>query len=157
LDKRAAALALNIFRTMGDGADQLLAGLAEEMEAMLEKILPNGNRRGLALPGLSVAQIEVQDALGKSRPLEHLSTGTQDAVVLAAKLALALKSRQSPGLLVLDEPFLAMDTVRESRALQLLQDFQSKHHWQVILLSKHVHLKDEVRRLFPDAVFVNLI
>ncbi len=157
LDKRAAALALSIFRTMGDGADQLLAGLAGEMETMLKNILPNGNERGLALPGLSVAQIEVQDALGKSRPLEHLSTGTRDAVVLAAKLALALKSRQSPGVLVLDEPFLAMDAARESRALQWVLDFQSRHQWQVILLSKQVQLKDAAMQLFPKAVLVNLV
>jgi AAA domain len=153
-DKQAAAMVLDIFKNMGDGSDQLLLGLAQEMEQMLGRILPGS--RGLALQGLGGGQLHVQDAGGGHRPLENLSTGTRDAVVLAAKLALALKSRIGAGILVLDEPFLAMDEPRESQSLALLQDFHTTHGWQIILLSKQVHLKEKVQGLMRNAKILNL-
>ncbi|GEM_PF-3355426 len=175
LDKRAAALALEIFRSIGDGTDLLWSGLGQEMETMLGHILPGS--RGLTLQGLGTGQLQVQDAAGMVRPLENLSTGTKDAVVLAAKLALALKSRSArsqvesgriesgrrtesgstpSGILVLDEPFLAMDQERETRALELLRNFQDRHGWQIILLTKEIPLRDKVLRLFLNPLVVDL-
>lgn len=154
LDKRAAAMALEIFRGIGDGTDLLWTGLGQEMEAMLGHILPGS--RNLTLQGLGGGQIQVQDASGSVRILENLSTGTKDAVVLAARLALALKSRAEAGILVLDDPFLAMDAERETRALELLRTFQDRHGWQIILLTKEIPLRDKVLRLFTDPLVVDL-
>jgi ABC-type Mn2+/Zn2+ transport system ATPase subunit len=154
LDKRAAALALDIFREIGDGADLMLAGLSREMETMLGNILPAG--RTVSLTGLEDRHIQVKDAGGGNRALDHLSTGTKHAMVLAAKLAMALKHRQGPGILVLDEPFLAMDDGRETRALELLRDFHDRHGWQIILMTKEVHLKDKVLKLFTDPRVLDL-
>lgn len=154
LDKRAAALALEIFREIGDGADLMLAGLSHEMETMLGNILPAG--RTVSLLGLEDRHIQVMDAGGGNRALDHLSTGTKHAMVLAAKLAMALKHRQGPGILVLDEPFLTMDDGRETRALELLRDFHDRHGWQIILMTKEVHLKDKVLKLFKDPRILDL-
>lgn len=154
LDKQAAALALEIFRDIGDGADLLLAGLSREMEAMLGNILPAG--RAVSLLGLEDRLIQVKDAGGGTRSLDNLSTGTKHAMVLAAKLAMALKHRQGPGILVLDEPFLAMDDERETRALELLRDFHTRHGWQIILMTKETGLKDKVLKLFAAPRLVDL-
>lgn len=122
---------------------------------MLRHILPDG--RAVALLGLDQKQIQVDDAAGGRRALDNLSSGTQDAVVLAAKLALALKTRgEGKGLLVLDDPFLAMDRQREERALRMLQDFHLRHGWQIILLTKDAHLRDGMVRLFPDCRAIEL-
>ncbi|HKP98383.1 MAG TPA: hypothetical protein VJ385_21815, partial [Fibrobacteria bacterium] len=154
MDKQAAALALDIFKEIGDGADLLLAGLSREMEAMLGNILPAG--RAVSLLGLEEKQIQVQDAGGGTRSLDHLSTGTKHAMVLAAKLAMALKHRQGPGILVLDEPFLAMDGERETRALELLRDFHARHGWQIILMTKEAGLRDKVLGMFTAPRLVDL-
>ena len=145
-DKKAAALVLEIFQEIGAGADLLLAGLAREMETMLALILPAG--RAVSLSGLDDKQIQVEDAGGGKRSLDQLSTGTKHAMVLAAKLAMALKHRQGPGILVLDEPFLAMDGERETKALELLRDFHERHGWQIILLTKEAALKAKAEGIF---------
>lgn len=146
LDRQAAGVAAEIFREIGEGADLLLKGLAGELQSMLSHILPGD--RTVAMLGLDQKQILVQDAAGEARALDNLSSGTQDAVVLAAKLALALKTRPDPGVLVLDDPFQAMDRFREERALAMLQDFHLRHGWQIILLTKDAHLRDGMARIF---------
>ncbi len=160
LDKQAAALARDIFRDIGDGADLMLQSLAGDMEAILANILPGSlnpvKGRMVSLAGLEDRLIQVEDAAGGVRSLDHLSTGTRHAMVLAAKLALARKHRNGPGLLVLDEPFLAMDDERESRALELLRDFHDHNGWQIILLTKEIRLVEKVRKLFPEPRIIDL-
>lgn len=153
-DKRAAALALSIFKEIGEGTDLLLAGLSREIGTMLARILPG--ERAVALAGLDEGRILAGDAAGTSRALPNLSTGTQHALVLAAKLALARKHREGRGLLVLDEPFTAMDEARETRALEMLKEFHLRHGWQIILLTKEIRLKDKMSALFDDARLIEL-
>jgi DNA repair exonuclease SbcCD ATPase subunit len=153
-DKRAAALALSIFKEIGEGTDLLLAGLSREIGSMLARILPGD--RAVALAGLDEGRILAGDAAGASRALPNLSTGTQHALVLAAKLALARKHREGSGLLVLDEPFTAMDEARETRALEMLREFHLRHGWQIILLTKEVRLKDKMIALFGDTRLIEL-
>ena len=154
LDKQAAAMARDIFREIGDGADLMLQGLSGDIQEMLGSILPKG--RSVSLSGLEDRQIQVQDREGGLRSLDHLSTGTRHAMVLAAKLALARKHRKGPGILVLDEPFLAMDEERVGRALELLRDFHSRNGWQIILLTKEAQLLEKTKALFPDARVLDL-
>ncbi|MEO6095752.1 MAG: AAA family ATPase [Fibrobacteria bacterium] len=154
MDKLAAALARDIFREIGDGADLMLQGLAADMQTMLGNILPKG--RSVSMTGLEDRQIQVQDADGGLRSLDHLSTGTRHAMVLAAKLALAKKHRAGPGVLVLDEPFLAMDGERVTRALELLRDFHDHNGWQIILLTKETDLVEKMRTLFRDLCVIDL-
>jgi len=154
LDKRAAALALSIFQEIGTGADMLLAGLSGEIGNMLARILPG--ERAVALAGLEEDRIRAGDAAGTARALPNLSTGTQHALVLAAKLAMARKHREGPGLFVLDEPFLAMDEARETRALEMLREFHLRHGWQFILLTKEARLRDKMGSLFADVRIIEL-
>lgn len=154
LDKQAAAMARDIFREIGDGADLMLQGLSGDIQEMLGSILPKG--RTVSLSGLEDRQIQVQDDAGGVRSLDHLSTGTRHAMVLAAKLALARKHRKGPGILVLDEPFLAMDEERVGRALELLRDFHARNGWQIILLTKEPQLLEKTKALFPDARILDL-
>ncbi len=154
LDKRAAALALEIFRSIGYGADQVLAGLSGEMEAMLANILPAG--RTVSLQGLEDRQIQVMDAGGGMRSLDQLSTGTRHAMVLAAKLAMARKHRPGPGLLVLDDPFLAMDDERETKAMEMLREFHVRHGWQIVLLTKSPPLAVKAEGIFPGLRRIDL-
>lgn len=153
-DKRAAGLALSIFKEIGASTDAMLTGLSEEIASLLGRILPQ--ERDVFMTGFEEGRIRAGDAGGEPRPLSLLSTGTQQALALAAKLALARKHRDGSGLLVLDEPFSALDAERTGRALDMVRDFRLRHGWQIILLTKEASLRDGMLARFPDAVVIEL-
>ncbi len=170
MDKQAAQMAKEIFMTLGESSDKILVDLADEISLLLSKIFPE--ERKLILPKLDASKMQIPDSACAFRDLDFLSTGTRDCVVLAAKLSLALKanggrtqtrgqpslvlSTQPSGLLVLDDPFLALDEKREMQALNLLQFFHLQYGWQLILLTKEIRLRDRVKQIFPDAELIDL-
>ncbi len=158
MDKQAAQMAKEIFSTLGESSDKILVDLADEISILLSKIFPE--ERKLILPRLDASKMQIPDSAGALRDLDFLSTGTRDCVVLAAKLALALKANagrnRGEGLLVLDDPFLALDEKREMQVLKLLQFFHLQYGWQLILLTKEIRLRDRVKQIFPDAEMIDL-
>jgi len=101
------------------------------------------------------------DAEGELRPLGtkerkeakeglFLSTGTRDAFLLAARLTLARKALQGDreAILVMDEPFLTLDTERVARALEVLQEFQRNTGWQIFLFTKDAELAEKAEAQF---------
>jgi DNA sulfur modification protein DndD len=150
-ERRAAALTREIFAGLAAQADTNLSSLRRELGALFSELAPDS--REVVLQGLETRGIRAGDAGGRSRPLPHLSMGTRDAFCLAARLALARKANPGSGILVLDEPFLALDSRRCERALTLLRRFQSGHGWQIVLLSKDERLYALARKLFPEGQF----
>jgi uncharacterized protein YhaN len=84
-----------------------------------------------------------------------LSSGTRDAFLLAARLALARKSTGRRALIVLDEPFIALDRKRTGRALSVLKAFFEKTGWQIILFTKDEALEKQVRAVFGENLLVH--
>jgi DNA repair exonuclease SbcCD ATPase subunit len=99
----------------------------------------------------------VTDAGGTYREGEDLSAGTRDAFILASRLVLARKSLggEEQALIVLDEPFLAMDRKRTCRALQVVKEFRHDTGWQLVILTKDEELEKEAVNYFGEALLVH--
>lgn len=149
IDRNAAALVRDIFVEMSRETDSIFQELSADITRFLEGMLPES--REVDLKGFKAADIEVSDAEGRLRMIENLSTGTRDIFHLAARLALALRIHQSdrPGLIVLDEPFHALDRPRSLHALDALQKFHREYGWQIILFTKETHVIPEIETIFP--------
>ena len=148
VDRKAAATVRDILEDMSRDTDDVFIELSGDIARYFEGMLPGG--RHVSVGSFKAGDIEVSDAGGGRRPIEHLSTGTRDAFHLAARLALTLRSHKpgAPGLIVLDEPFHSLDRPRSLRALEVLRAFHDAHGWQIALFSKEEYLAGEMERLF---------
>jgi DNA repair exonuclease SbcCD ATPase subunit len=152
IDRKAAAIASEIFFDIAKDSGMVLAELGREISVMFGDILPEV--RDITIRDFKTDDISVTDAGGEKRELEYVSTGTHDAFLLAARLALALRSSggEWPGIMILDEPFHALDEGRKLKALKLLKKFHDTYGWQVVLFSKDVHIAAKMKEILTDAV-----
>ncbi len=148
LDREAAELARRIFEAIAQDSESLLQELGRELARQFAEIVRHGGE--VEVPALDQSTFRITDGGGEKRSLEQLSQGTHDAFVLAARLALARKAVEREGVLILDEPFHALDRKRVELALRLIARFQRETGWQVILLSKDEGLVDLATEILPD-------
>ncbi len=148
--RKAAEIAALLFgQLVGDTRAGFLT-LAGDIAGLFGELLPE--TRSIEFPELDEDLIKVGDAGGELRSLDNLSRGTRDSFLLAARLALALRSFPGQGVLILDEPLHSLDAERQKGALSLLASFHRQRGWQIILFSKDVGLADAVKELIPEAV-----
>jgi hypothetical protein len=147
LDREAAGLAENIFSEIARDSGRNFSELSGDITGLLKEILPDRNE--VEMLKLNEGAVMVVDGGGGKRSLEHLSAGTKDSFLLAARLALAGRCWGRGGILLIDEPFQAMDRVRMERALRLIKKFIEQNGWQVIIFSKEEELMNQAKRLFP--------
>lgn len=147
LDREAARIAAEIFYEISRDSDTAFAEIAEEIQALAADLF--GNKRQISFKDFNSNDIAVEDAAGTRRSIPHLSTGTRDAFILAARLAFARRSwkEERPGIIVMDEPFHTLDDERINGAVTLLQHFHEKHKWQIILFTKDQRLAEHARSL----------
>ena len=67
-----------------------------------------------------------------------------------------MKEENKAGILLLDDPFLTLDTERSLNAIKLLKIFQEQSGWQIVFFTKDLHTVDELRATFPDLQLHNL-
>lgn len=178
LDRRAAGVAAELFaRIAGEttaALDELSAGIGAAYTALSGSAAGPGGvyAAGTDAPPLAAApspaagpgasssvslqtleeQPLVVDAYGVARPADRLSHGTRDAYALAARLALAERTRREPAILIMDEPFRAIDTTRMRRALRLIARFRERTGWQIVILTADERAAQAVRAQFPDTL-----
>lgn len=172
LDRRAAGVAAALFaRIAGEttaALDELSAGIGAAYTALSGSAAGPGGvyAAGTAAPSpaagpgasssVSLQALEEQplvvDAYGVARPADRLSHGTRDAYALAARLALAERTRREPAILIMDEPFRAIDTTRMRRALRLIARFRERTGWQIVILTADERAAQAVRAQFPDTL-----
>lgn len=150
LDREAAAVARDIFRAIDEDSEAVLVSLAEEIGTLFGELVPEV--REVRISSLTEDALALQDAGGTVRPIPHLSHGTRHAFALAARLILAERAAEEPGVLVLDEPFHALDEARTRNALGLLQRFQQRNGFQLVLFTKDEALVAAAENAFPQAV-----
>ena len=141
LDRRAAGIAASLFARIADESTAALDELSADIGARYAAVA------GTAAPQpspVTLAALEeeplIVDAAAVARPAGQLSQGTRDAYGLAARLALAERTRlvrggDDPGLLILDEPFQALDATRTARALRLIARFQEHTGFQLVVMT----------------------
>jgi uncharacterized protein YhaN len=147
IDKLAAHLVREIFEKIAVDTENVLVELGRELAFQFGEIVPE--MREISLTGLSTESIAVADAGGASRPIGHLSSGTRDAFLFAARMALARRGHPERALLILDEPFHALDEERVGKALAMIRKFQLETQWQIVLFSKETELEGMCRKVFP--------
>ncbi|MDE0220680.1 MAG: AAA family ATPase [Spirochaetaceae bacterium] len=152
LDRRAAGIAASLFARIADEStaalDELSADIGARYAAVAGTAAPR-NAPGHSSPATPVSPVTlaaleeeplIVDASAVARPAGQLSQGTRDAYGLAARLALAERTQLArgggdPGLLILDEPFQALDATRTARALRLIARFQEHTGFQLVVMT----------------------
>jgi recombinational DNA repair ATPase RecF len=147
-ERQAAQLASEIFGELAKDARAGLEELGSDLAAQVSRVVAGA--REVKVLELKPDSISLADAGGEVRPLNLLSSGTRDAFLFAARLALARRAADGGDrILVLDEPFLALDPRRRRSALELLESFQAETGWQVVVLTKERELVTELKSVFP--------
>ncbi len=154
LDREAAAVARDIFRAIDEDSEAVLVSLAEQISTLFGELVPEV--REVRVPSLTEDALALQDAGGTVRPISHLSHGTRHAFALAARLILAERATHEPGVLVLDEPFHALDEARTRNALELLRRFQERNGFQLVLFTKDDALAAAAEQAFASVVINRL-
>jgi len=149
LDREAAELAENIFSEIARDSVRSFRELSGDITGLLKEVLPYRNE--VEILEFNESAVTVVDGGGGKRQLEHLSAGTKDSFLLAARLVLAGKcwGREGIGILLIDEPFQALDRMRMERALRLIRIFIEQNGWQVIIFSKEEELMTQAKIIFP--------
>ncbi len=148
--RRAAEWAAQMFAEVASDTTTMLADLAEDIAREYGSLV--GDDRAATLSEIDPMKGRVQDRSGVLRAVGSLSQGTRDSFVLASRLVLAERALSSPGILLFDEAFAALDLERRSRALALLRRFREEHGWQLVIFTMDPGLAEEVQSSFPGAV-----
>ncbi len=148
LQADAYKLAADVFGRLAGSSRMAFEALAQEVTSTLSGVVP-GLRAEFG--SFDAAGASMNDSAGKLRQVKNLSSGTRDLFMLAARLTMARKARLgahgalSPALLLLDEPFYALDPARTAAALKLLGTFHAETGWQIILLTKDPSIKESAK------------
>ncbi|MDR2588281.1 MAG: AAA family ATPase [Spirochaetales bacterium] len=150
-EMRASEIAREIFLSLSSDSTVMLAEISREVGETFSAF--TDTQRGVVFQSFSAQSALITDSGGSPREGEFLSTGTRDAFLLAARLVLARKSSpaSSPrggALIVLDEPFIALDRPRTGRALAVLDEFRKSSGWQLVIFTKDEFLENQAREIF---------
>ena len=150
---RAMKIAQEIFSSVAEDSGRMLKELSGEIAELFSSITEA--ERKVSMENFSMENVSVDDAQGAGRDSYSLSTGTRDAFLLAVRLILARKSMDSGGIIVLDEPFLALDRPRTGRALSILKEFHAATLWQLVLFTKDEETVNQAREVFGSKLCVH--
>ena len=150
LNKKAASIAAEIFRSLAADSNEMLAELGRELEASFGELLPE--IRQVTVNNFALEDIQVADKGKTLRPIHHLSRGTRDSFVFAARLTMAVKADPSnkKRLVMLDEPFYTFDQDRTKLALKMVRKIQDEREWQVILFTKDLNLAGSAKEILKN-------
>jgi len=152
--REAAGVAAQIFREMAEDSTEMLRELSQEIASSYRAVtsadLRDDDRVVVGLSQFDIKSAEVVDAEGTARPLDNLSQGTRDIFLFCSRLVLASKAQTGAAILVLDDPFQAIDESRSTAALKLLRHFQEKQGWQLVLFSRDEALGEKISSIFDD-------
>jgi hypothetical protein len=148
LAAEADDLAASVFDGIAHDSHVTITLLASEASARIATIV-SGPGRAVEIGELEdLETFAMTDAGGTSRPLEHLSRGTHDALLFAMRLALAEKLAAGVRVLLLDDPFGALDSERIRGLLMLLDDFRKRADFQLIFFTKEPTIVAAVEGVF---------
>jgi len=116
--------------------EQFSTRYLKELQQGLEKYLVKIEPGQQTIPALDVKlKVKMREA-GASRDLEYFSAGWQDMIQIAERFSIvdALYEEEQP-VLILDDPFVNLDTEKQGRAMELLESLTEK--WQMIYFTCH--------------------
>lgn len=156
---RACEIARDIYRSLTGDADLTLRELSREIGETFSLFTGGAGAGGrpVDLKSWSPETARITDAGGTYREGDQLSAGTRDAFILASRLVLARKSLggEEQALIVLDEPFIALDRTRCVRALGVLEEFHRSSLWQLVFFTKDGEMKARAREIFGPLLLIH--
>jgi uncharacterized protein YhaN len=139
LRKAAALVARKILGDMSKELDEFIGGILHGERGLSECFRTVTARYQEVL--VEKKNFVVVDEKGRKYPIEDLSSGAQDQLLLCFRMA-ALKNIYPEGaFMILDDAFIFADWQRRQRLAQLLKNFIEKGN-QVIYLTSDDHTRD---------------
>ncbi|MEM5947117.1 AAA family ATPase [Spirochaetia bacterium 38H-sp] len=150
------------YRIAGSVFSAIRDELASDFGLIVEKMVPyfsaiTGDKRDIRIDSLNITDIIVEDATSCDRGISLLSKGTQAAFFLAARLGLAELTADRAGLvedgvLIFDEPFESLDSMRRKGAIEAIRMFFERHHgWQGFFFTSFEEVRELVISSFPSS------
>lgn len=118
--------------SMQNLADNFLTNLSMLTDSTLESEIPAGDELAITLYSGSKHKLD----------LDKLSEGTKDAVALAFRLAVFDELYSDGWFCIFDDSLINMDSKREAKAVELIQDFAKNH--QVIYFTCKEDMKNKL-------------
>ncbi len=118
---------------LGESDATAYAGMTRELGRLMDRLTAS-RYRTVDLEGALPQGLRT----GSGTPLswDHLSAGTKDVLALALRLTMASHFLgDAPGFLMMDDPLVDMDPVRQEAAAAVLREYAAKK--QVILFTCH--------------------
>lgn len=146
-------------------AQELVEEISKDQSAQFSFVSSEiGKEVNLMLPKREISfesidkkeSIKMKDQSGEFRPIDHLSGGTLATFYLVFKLFLARKTVPKYGILLLDEPFVHLDTERIDSALSYLKAFQKETEYQICFFTKQEELAETVLKIFQNSIKIPL-
>jgi uncharacterized protein YhaN len=124
------------------------------------RTITGGRYSDLVSPLGRPGELEALDAQGTPQPLTRLSTGTQQQLYLAVRLAYLAVHHAAPHAeplpLVMDEVLVNFDPVRARRSAELIRELAREGN-QVLVFTCHPETVDLFREVDPGVAVVELV
>ncbi len=152
LEKRACRIASGIFSEIAKDTGLAFQELSKEFGEVFGSLF--GDDKKVVMSDIRNDAIMMDDAMGNSRQIDYLSTGTKDAFRLGMRLLFAKKLREdsADGFIILDEPFRHLDREREKSAVKMLKKFQDETGWQIIMFTMDEVTVGLIEEVFTDCL-----
>ena len=136
--RQASGLAAEVMAGMSSDAAAKFRELARKAAGILAGIVPGAE---VEISELSLSGIKMKDSGGTFRDPSQLSSGTRDCLMLAMRLCLAADAfGNRDKIILLDDPFLNLDSARMEKALTILRHFQNAYGCQLVFFTKEESL-----------------
>lgn len=133
---REHALLEKTMKYLKTAREQFSTRYLKELQQGLENYLALLEPEQAGVPSLDVKlKVKLREA-GAARELDYFSAGWQDMIQIAERFSIvdALYEEEQP-ILILDDPFVNLDTEKQERAMELLNELSKK--WQMIYFTCH--------------------
>ncbi|WP_061221173.1 ATP-binding protein [Leptospira borgpetersenii] len=152
--RRSAIFAQELVEEISKDQSAQFSFVSSEVGKEINFVLP---KREISFESIDKKEsIKMKDRSGEFRPIDHLSGGTLATFYLIFKLFLARKTVPKHGILLLDEPFVHLDTERINSALSYLKAFQEETGYQICFFTKQEELAEIVLKIFQNSTKIPL-
>lgn len=144
LEMQAMQLAAEVFGRIGGDDERELSRLVSGVSRRYGRVA--GADRSVRLEGIRFSEAVATDYGGAERPVSALSQSTRAALYLGIRLELAERVFAGRVPMLLDEPFVHMDSRRAEETAEMLAEWASEGDRQLVLFSA----REETIDLFAD-------
>ncbi len=140
-EEKAALLAGEIIDNLSNSFDLQLKEILETGNITVSKYFNEFTEGKYVLVEFHEEDFIVKDNKGNKYIFPELSTGTQDQLMFAVRIAFLLRGLKEPGFFILDDAFLTSDYKRREKLVGCINKLIEKG-WQIFYLTIDEHIKE---------------